>query len=118
VDNERCIGCKFCMTVGKCVFCADLLRENKLPRCVTACPMGVIYFGDLVEDAICNGEETIRFSETMRDRSGYRHLEELGTEPSVYYLPPVNRQFPYERGLEGLDESIRDRYTDELFTNK
>jgi molybdopterin-containing oxidoreductase family iron-sulfur binding subunit len=23
-------------------------------------------------------------------------MEDLGTKPSVYYLPPVNRNFPFE----------------------
>jgi len=146
VDNQRCIGCKFCMTgcpysarvfnwkdpevkvpeghvynpetnipavegtVGKCVFCADKLRENQLPRCVTACPMGVIYFGDILEDTITNGEETVRFSKMMEDRAGYRYREELGTLPSVYYLPPTQRMFPVESGLEDTDESVKGRY--------
>jgi Fe-S-cluster-containing dehydrogenase component len=146
VDNQRCIGCKFCMTgcpysarvfnwkdpevnvpkdypydpetnipaaagtVGKCVFCADNLRKNKLPRCVTACPMGVIYFGDILEDTITNGEETLRFSKLMMDRAGFRYREELGTLPSVYYLPPSARIYPVETGLEGADDKIRRRY--------
>jgi molybdopterin-containing oxidoreductase family iron-sulfur binding subunit len=97
-------------TVGKCVFCADRLRNNELPRCVKACPMGVIYFGDLNEDAVTNGAETLRFSSLMVDRHGYRHMEELGTMPSVYYLPPVNRMYPVEIGFEDLDESVSDRY--------
>ena len=99
-------------TVGKCVFCPDKLRKGELPRCVTACPMGVIYFGDLIEDTVTNGEETVRFSELIKSRSGYRQFEELGTEPSVYYLPPVERMFPIERGLEGINEENMKRYKD------
>jgi molybdopterin-containing oxidoreductase family iron-sulfur binding subunit len=97
-------------TVGKCVFCADKVRNNELPRCVTACPMGVIYFGDLLEDTVTNGVETVRFSKLMEDRAGFRYREELGTLPSVYYLPPTQRMFPVERGLEGADEEIKNRY--------
>jgi Fe-S-cluster-containing dehydrogenase component len=146
IDNQRCIGCKFCMTgcpfsarvfnwkdpevklpeghvydpetnipavegtVGKCVFCADKLRIGELPRCVAACPMKVIYFGDLLEDTVTNGDETVRFSKIMHDRAGYRFREELGTLPSVYYLPPTDRMFPVESGLEGADDSIKGRY--------
>lgn len=97
-------------TVGKCVFCADKLRNNELPRCVKACPMGVIYFGDVNEDAVTNGVETLRFSSLMVDKHGYRHMEELGTMPSVFYLPPVDRMYPVEIGFEGLNDSITDRY--------
>ncbi len=146
IDNQRCIGCKFCMTgcpfsarvfnwkdpevkvpeghvydpetnipategtVGKCIFCADNLRKGELPRCVQACPMGVIFFGDILEDTVTNGNETVRFSKLMADRAGYRYREELGTLPSVYYLPPTQRMFPVESGLEDADESIKGRY--------
>jgi len=41
--------------------------------------MGVIYFGDLLEDTVTNGVETVRFSKLMLDRAGYRYREELGT---------------------------------------
>jgi Fe-S-cluster-containing dehydrogenase component len=83
-------------TVEKCDFCPDSVRAGELPHCVTACPNGVFYFGDELEDAVTNGEETIRLSELLRDRSGYRFLEDLGTKPRVYYLPPVDRLFPFE----------------------
>jgi molybdopterin-containing oxidoreductase family iron-sulfur binding subunit len=97
-------------TVGKCIFCPDKLRNNELPRCATACPMGVIYFGDILEDTVTNGTETVRFSELISERGGYRYMEHLGTQPSVYYLPPTQRQFPWERGYESLPDSIKERY--------
>jgi molybdopterin-containing oxidoreductase family iron-sulfur binding subunit len=133
IDNQRCIGCRFCMaacpytarvfnwsdpelppevieqdyspespvpgrfgTVEKCDFCPHSIRKGELPDCVSACPNGVFYFGDLNEDTVTNGSETVRFSELIRDRAGYRLMEELGTKPSVYYLPPSNRLFPFE----------------------
>jgi len=86
-------------TVGKCDFCPDMSRKSKLPHCVTACPNGVYFFGDLNEDSVTNGAETFRFSELIKDKAGYRLMEELGTHPRVYYLPPVTRNFPFEKGL-------------------
>ncbi len=83
-------------TVSKCDFCVDMARESKLPDCVTNCPNGTLLFGDANEDIVSNGEETFRLSELIRDRAGYRYLEELGTEPRVYYLPAVERSFPFE----------------------
>jgi Fe-S-cluster-containing dehydrogenase component len=147
IDNDRCIGCRFCMaacpyttrvfnweepvayktapekaeqhhscetslpqkkgTVGKCDFCADMTRSGQLPHCVTACPNGVFMFGDMNEDSVTNGEETFRFSDLIRDKAGYRLMEDLGTKPSVYYLPPVNRNFPFETGKESETEKAK-----------
>lgn len=151
IDNERCIGCKFCMaacpystrvfnwtepelpeeakmcsyspessvpskvgTVDKCDFCPDMARQGKLPDCVTACPNGVFYFGDQNEDAVTNGAETVRFSELIRDRAGYRYMEDLGTQPRVYYLPPTDRIFPVERGIEGLPDQLQEMFKEVL----
>jgi molybdopterin-containing oxidoreductase family iron-sulfur binding subunit len=83
-------------TVAKCDFCPDMLRDGKLPHCVPACPNGVIYFGDEIDDTVTNGDETVRLSTLLRDKAGYRYMEELGTKPRVYYLPPVDRMFPFE----------------------
>jgi molybdopterin-containing oxidoreductase family iron-sulfur binding subunit len=84
-------------TVSKCDFCADMTRKGELPHCVSACPNGVFFFGDMIEDSVTNGAETFRFSDMIRDKAGYRLMEELGTKPSVYYLPPVNRNFPFQK---------------------
>jgi molybdopterin-containing oxidoreductase family iron-sulfur binding subunit len=87
-------------TVGKCDFCPDMTRKGELPHCVSACPNGVFMFGDENEDSVTNGAETFRFSDLIKDKAGYRLMEDLGTKPRVYYLPPVNRNFPFESGLE------------------
>lgn len=73
--------------VNKCDFCADLVEKGDVPHCVKACPMGVIYFGDQMEDQISNGLETLSFSETITERFGFRYMEDFGTKPNVYYLP-------------------------------
>lgn len=158
IDNERCIGCRFCIaacpysarvfhwheplkhevyeekrnkyqelmaagkdeeadevekeiaydvelnvpqkkgTITKCLFSADKLRVGELPYCVSACPNGVYYFGDENEDAVTNGttKETVRLSQLLKDNAGYRLMEDLGTKPRVYYLPPKNRLFEFD----------------------
>lgn len=132
IDNERCIGCRFCMaacpygarsfnwgppqtppaaeshgyspewgyprrigTVEKCDFCPEHAAMGMLPACTSGCPMRAIYYGDQNEDAVTNSAgETLQLSKLLRDRAGYRDMESLGTQPRVYYLPPVNRLYP------------------------
>jgi len=147
IDNERCVGCRFCMaacpystrvfnwsepdqgeitlsmdmgmdmddehsspdfggkpslkgTPDKCDFCPHTIKNGELPHCVTACPNGVFYFGDKYEDTVTNGEVTLRLSKLLEDKAGYRLLEALGTAPSVYYLPPVDRLVDFKEGLD------------------
>ena len=145
IDNERCIGCRFCMaacpysarvfnwsedlykmsedelkaikphhqcsshvkgTVEKCDFCPSHAQKGILPDCVTACPNGVFYFGDEVEDTVSNGDETVRLSTLLKEKAAYRYLEHLGTKPRLYYLPPANRIFPFEDKTEEKTEGV------------
>ncbi len=155
IDNERCIGCRFCMaacpysvrvfnwnepmqgemteismtmehgdqmdhnagytpdyagfpsvkgTVDKCDFCPHMIDQELLPHCVSACPNGVYFFGDLYEDSVTNGSETFQLSKLLKDKAGYRLMEDLGTAPSVYYLPAKDRQEDFEKGIENYTE--------------
>jgi len=73
--------------VGKCVFCADRLPQGELPACVSGCPMGVLFMGDLVTDIAVNGMgKTVVLSEFLRANDAVRFKEELGTNPRVYYI--------------------------------
>ncbi len=80
--------------VEKCTFCIHRIDnglENGLtpgqdyeatPACVNVCPVGARVFGDL-KDPTSRLAQVIAASPTMRLR------QELGTDPSVYYIPPA-----------------------------
>lgn len=110
MDFHRCIGCRFCMAacpygarsfnyrdpkpfiaeldpafptrskgvVEKCNFCADRLAKGIKPACVEVSE-GAITVGDL-EDP--NSE----VRELLGEKYSIRRKQELGTEPSVYYI--------------------------------
>ena len=82
--------------VEKCTFCIHRLEQAKkeaatqgreltdadmvlLPACNQACPASARYFGDLDDR-----ESTV--SRLARSPRAFRLLEDLGTEPKVYYL--------------------------------
>ncbi|MDD4273640.1 MAG: 4Fe-4S dicluster domain-containing protein [Desulfobacter postgatei] len=110
MDFHRCIGCRFCMAacpygarsfnfrdprpfieetapgfptrskgvVEKCNLCAERLAKGEQPHCVEA-SKGAIVVGDL-EDP----ESEIRG--LLKEHYTIRRKQELGTEPSVYYI--------------------------------
>ena len=78
----------------KCNFCIQRIRKAKMtakkekrkirdgevvPACVETCPSEALYFGDL-------NDPNSRVFKLSRSRRVFRLLEDLGTEPKVYYL--------------------------------
>ncbi len=80
-------------TVIKCAFCPHLLRDGKLPSCVTGCPMKAIYMGDLNEGIATNGVEVVELAKFLNENNAFRYKEELGTQPRVWYLPGYGQLF-------------------------
>lgn len=79
--------------VEKCTFCIHridvALASGKMPgedpeanpACVSICPVGARTFGNLKDP-------NSRISQKLSDQPTIRLREELGAEPSVYYIPP------------------------------
>jgi len=87
--SRRMIG-----VVEKCSFCSHRLQKVKetadmedreirdeeyVPECMESCPADAIMFGD-IED---RNSKVYRLSRSYRI---FRHAENLGLEPKVYYL--------------------------------
>ncbi|SLN76252.1 4Fe-4S dicluster domain-containing protein [Oceanibacterium hippocampi] len=106
VDAETCIGCKLCSwacpygareydqvdrVMKKCTLCVDRIYNDALPEiervpaCVSTCPVGARHFGDL-------GDPDSAVSALVEDRKGYGLMPEAGYGPVNRYLPPRARR--------------------------
>ncbi len=116
VDQDKCVGCRACVlacpydaralyekevtyyedhitpfeahayslhrpgTVMKCDFCADRLDQGLKPYCVQTCLTGALIFGDI-------DDPESEISRALNENHlPLRLHDELGTEPSIYYL--------------------------------
>ncbi len=65
--------------IEKCTFCAHRVEDGRLPACVETCPVKALLFGDLDDP---NSDVAV----ALKEKSHFRLLDELGTEPRVYYV--------------------------------
>jgi Fe-S-cluster-containing dehydrogenase component len=120
VDYAKCVGCGYCIeacpygvrylnkkeegyfgirltpyeekaygrhrlgVAEKCTFCAHRVDEGKLPACVTACVGKARIFGDLDDPA----SQIVRM---IKHRKGRQIKENVGTDPSIFYVAPFPR---------------------------
>ena len=103
VDYKKCMGCKVCVNacpygmrdtshavrrfdefVRKCTFCKERreMEPGADPYCVQTCHQHARVFGD-IDDPDSAISKLIGRSDT------FRLLEELGTDPQIYYIPDL-----------------------------
>ena len=103
VDYKKCMGCKVCVNacpygmrdtshmvrrfdefVRKCTFCKERreMEPGADPYCVQTCHQKARTFGD-IDDPDSAISKLIGRSDT------FRLLEELGTDPQIYYIPDL-----------------------------
>jgi Fe-S-cluster-containing dehydrogenase component len=77
---EKCTFCVHRIDAGLAAGLVPGVDREATPACVNICPVGARVFGDLL-DPDSPVSQVIAANPTLRLR------EELGTEPSVYYIP-------------------------------
>lgn len=85
--------------VEKCTFCVhriqkgkeqakiegrELREEDVIPACAESCPANAIYFGDL-------NNPNFKVAKMSKSKRAFTLLEDLGTEPKVFYLAEEER---------------------------
>lgn len=66
-------------TAQKCHFCYHRIDQGWPPACVEACPADALNYGDL-------DDPESRVNMLLRQKKHFRPREELGTNPSLFYL--------------------------------
>ena len=77
-------------------------------------PINTVCGDDLWKIRFVVPEKDFKLSELVNDRAGYHFMAELGTEPNVYYLPPVDRLFDYKKGFNTLTNEQEEFYKESI----
>jgi ethylbenzene hydroxylase subunit beta/complex iron-sulfur molybdoenzyme family reductase subunit beta len=125
IDEERCHGYRFCMeacpykriyfnhnrrVAQKCVLCFPRLEQGVAPACFRQCPGRVRFIGYL------DDEHSAVHKLVKKWRVALPLHPEFGTEPNVYYVPPLSPPCFDENGeIDWGRPRIPTEYLESLF---
>ncbi len=78
--------------IEKCTWCVHRLDKGLLPACVANCPAFALHFGDL-------DDPNSVVSRLLMKKRSFRLLEEVGTQPRVYYLEGTAPTHEHKTGM-------------------
>ncbi|MCZ6722158.1 MAG: 4Fe-4S dicluster domain-containing protein [Proteobacteria bacterium] len=120
VDEDLCIGCGLCAwacpygareldegsgVMKKCTLCVDridnthLSEDERLPACVSVCPVSARHFGDLADPES-------KVSRLVAERGGFDLMPETGYAPTNKYLPPRPKRDSIGEGAPATLEPV------------
>ncbi|MFO7796160.1 MAG: 4Fe-4S dicluster domain-containing protein [Promethearchaeati archaeon] len=100
IDDDLCDGCRTCVDAcpygviyfnekeslaEKCNLCAHRIDQGLEPFCVICCEGQAIYFGDF-------NDSNSKVSRIISEKEVFRLKEDLGTNPIIYYVPPMEKR--------------------------
>ncbi|PKN81956.1 MAG: dehydrogenase [Chloroflexi bacterium HGW-Chloroflexi-9] len=122
VDQERCRGYQECVAAcpykkvmfnnesrvsEKCIACFPKIEQGIQPQCVTSC-IGRIRIASFISaPETVNPQSPIDFLVKVR-KVALPLYPQAGTEPNVYYIPPIHAPREYLRQMFGpnVDEAV------------
>ena len=125
INEDRCRGYRFCMeacpykkiyfnqarkVAQKCIFCFPRVDQGVAPACARMCP-GRVRFAGYLDDP-----EGPIYKLVKKWKVAIPLHPEYGTEPNVYYVPPIGPPRLDAKGnIDEANPRIPDEYLESLF---
>ncbi len=122
VDQARCRGYQECVTAcpykkvmfnnvsgtsEKCIGCYPKIEQGEQTQCVTSCIGRIRFAGFISPPGKVDEKNPIDYLVKVR-KVALPLYPQSGTEPNVYYIPPIHAPLPFLRQMfgDGVDAAI------------
>jgi len=123
VDQERCRGYRLCVEAcpykkvfynsvtrisEKCIACFPLIENGRIPRCFETCIGKIRIAGFISKPDSPRADNPIDYLVLLR-KVALPLYPQSGTEPNIYYIPPINVPLEFLRMMfgPGADNAVK-----------